>query len=66
MINEKMKKWIDNATYEQLLSRWRFAPIGDLMFQGEVGDYYAEVMARKGEEVGNEEAVRASKNIGWK
>ena len=66
MINEKMKKWIDNATYEQLLSRWRFAPIGDLMFQGEVGDYYAEVMARKGEEVGNEEAVRASENIGWK
>ena len=30
MINEKIKKWIDNATYEQLLSRWRFAPIGDL------------------------------------
>ena len=52
MINEKMKKWIDNATYEQLLSRWRFAPIGDLMFQGEVGDYYAEVMERKREEVG--------------
>jgi len=65
-MNQEMKQWIDNASYEQLLSRWRFAPIGDLMFQGEIGDYYAEVMKRKRAKVGNEEHVRASKSIGWK
>ena len=65
MNKDEMKQWIDNASYEQLLSRWRFAPVGDLMFQGEIGDYYTEVMKKKGEEVGNEERVRVSKNIGW-
>lgn len=65
MTIEKMKKWIDNASYEELLSRWRFGPAGDPMFQGELGDYYAEVMKKKGEEVGDDERIRASKNIGW-
>jgi len=64
MNKDEMKQWIDNTSYEQLLSRWRFAPVGDLMFQGEIGDYYAEVMNKKREEVGNEEHVRASKSIG--
>ncbi|TES92934.1 MAG: hypothetical protein E3J87_03470 [Candidatus Cloacimonadota bacterium] len=66
MNKDEMKNWIDNASYEQLLSRWRLAPIGDLMFQGEIGDYYGEVMKKKRGEVGNEEHVRASKSIGWK
>lgn len=61
----EQKKWIDEARYESLLSRWRNAPVGDTIFTGEAGTYYAEVMARKRNEVGNEEHVRASKNIGW-
>ena len=62
---EEMKKWIDNASYEQLLSKWRNAPSGNPFFQDEVGQYYSKVMAEKKAEVGNGEHVRASKSIGW-
>lgn len=60
----EQKNWIDNASYEQLLERWRFEPLGSSFFI-EVGDYYGEVMSKRREEVGNEEHVRASKSIGW-
>jgi hypothetical protein len=60
-----MRAWIDNATYEQLLRWWLFAPIGDPMFQGKMGDYYDQVMARRWAEVGNERHVATSKRIGW-
>lgn len=60
-----MKQWIDNASYEQLLSRWRFAPIGSPWFVGEVGDYYVEKMGEKRREVGGAAHVKASKAIGW-
>ena len=46
MTNDQ-KKWIDNASYTALLYKWRFAPSGDPMFQGDTGDYYAKVMAEK-------------------
>jgi len=65
MTEQEMKDWIDNATYAQLLYKWRLAPVGDPFFQGEVGDYYSEVMARKKREVGDEAHSRASKNVGW-
>jgi hypothetical protein len=57
------KDHIDSLSYEQLLSRWRFAPIGDPWFQGETGDYCGKRMS----ELRNNEAdhVQASKNIGW-
>lgn len=63
-MNEQDKKWIDGATYESLLARWRFAPVGARMFQGETGEYYAMVMAQK-RDADPEGHVRASKNIGW-
>ena len=47
MTNEEMKRWIDGATYEQLLSKWRFAPVGSHWFRNEIGDYYSKVMAEK-------------------
>jgi hypothetical protein len=65
MTEEQMRNWIDNATYEQLLGKWRFASIGDPYFQGEMGDYYSKKMAEKKAEVGQAEHVRASKHIGW-
>ena len=65
MTEKQMKEWIDNARYEQLLSKWRFAPVGNPFFQGELGDYYSNKMAEKREEVGHAESVRASKSIGW-
>ncbi len=64
MTEAEMKKWIDEASYEDLLRRWRTEPSGTPFFQGEMGDYYAKVMARKRHEVGHAEAVRASKAIG--
>ena len=61
---EQMKNWIDNASYQQLLSKWRFSPSGDPFFEGEIGEYYSKVMAeRKAADPGA--AVAASKAIGW-
>ncbi len=66
MTTEEMKKWIDSASYETLLHRWRFAPAGgDLMFQGEVGDYYSKVMFKKKDALPAGEQVSASKTVGW-
>ena len=58
---DKMKQWIDEASYGELLRRWRSAPAGDPIFQRPMGDYYAEVMERKKAEVGPGAAVAASK-----
>jgi len=65
MTSDEMKKWIDNASYEELLSKWRFAEAGDPFFQGEMGRYYEKRMYAKKNEVGDAEHVRASKSIGW-
>ena len=65
MIDKNLKSWIDNASYTQLLEKWRFAPFGDPFFQGEAGDYYSEVMKNKKKEVGDAAHVTASKAIGW-
>jgi hypothetical protein len=63
-MTEEQKRWIDNADYESLLYRWRFAPVGDTFFQGDTGDYFKKVMAEKRDaDPGGH--VRASKNIGW-
>lgn len=61
-MDEKTKEWIDNASYEQLLVRWRYASIGDPIFQGECGEYYSKIMAQKRETTNH---VQASKNVGW-
>lgn len=58
---EMMRKWIDNASYEDLLRKWRFAPVGDPFFQGEMGNYYQEVMNKK---KGPDHAA-IGKRIGW-
>ena len=62
---DEMKQWIDGADYEQLLSRWRHAPAGSPWFQGDVGEYYAQVMTEKRQQVGPAAHVAASKAIGW-
>ena len=63
MTIEQMKQWVDSTEYEQLLSKWRFAPAGDPFFQGEMGDYYSKKMNEKREEVRPEAHTRASKSI---
>jgi hypothetical protein len=64
-MDELIKKEIDAMSYEELLRRWRHAPIGSAIFQGEVGEYYAERMSYMRARVGHEAHVRASKSIGW-
>lgn len=65
-LTEKNKKHIDSLSLESLLSRWRFAPSGDLWFQGETGKYWGERMNElRNKPGGQEEHVRASKAIGW-
>ena len=44
-LTEELKAEIDSNTYRQLLSRWRFAPVGDTMFQCESGEYWSKRMA---------------------
>ncbi len=63
-MTDDQKKWIDDADYETLLRRWRTATVGDPIFQGEIGKYYADALMRKRDEDPGA-AVRASKNIGW-
>lgn len=65
MIDPKLKEWIDSAPYIELLRKWRFAPSGDPLFEGETGTYYAEAMKRRRAEVGDAAHVSASKEIGW-
>jgi hypothetical protein len=66
MTNDEMKDWIANASYKQLLQKWRFASPGDPFFVGEVGEYYTTVMNSKKRALAPGEAVRASKELGWK
>lgn len=63
-MEEETKNWIDNASYEELLQKWRFAPVGDPIFQGETGEYYSKVMFAKRNKDPHA-AVQASKNVGW-
>lgn len=65
MIDASMKEWIDNATYQQLLGRWRNAPSGSPWFEGEVGEYYTAAMKKKRSETPHDGQVAASKAIGW-
>lgn len=46
-MNDQTKSWIDNASYEELLSRWRYGKLGDPMFMDVTGAYYSKVMFEK-------------------
>lgn len=65
-LTEELKGKIDAMTYAQMLARWRNTPLGDSMFQGESGDYWAKRMAELRAQPGGDAAhVKASKEIGW-
>ena len=57
------KNWIDAASYEDLLRRNREAPLGDLIFLGDTGQYFCTSMKRK--YPGDAEHTAISKRIGW-
>lgn len=65
-LTDDVKARIDSMTYVQLLGKWRCAPIGDPMFQGESGKYFEERMSKlRSEDGGDARHVAASKAIGW-
>ena len=51
--------------YIEMLRKWRHAPVGDILFQGETGLYYDKSMKEKGNELTAGEKVAISKHIGW-
>jgi hypothetical protein len=62
-LTPKNKEHIDSLGYEQLLSHWRFAPVGDPWFKGETGDYWKQRMSELRDQ--GADHVGASKRIGW-
>ena len=63
-LTQENKLHIDALSYEQLLSRWRFAPAGDAWFQGETGKYWGERMNELRDQPGGQTRhVAASKAI---
>ena len=65
-MNKKYKEWIDEATYLELLRRWRNTPVGEPIFQQtETTLYYSKVMAEKKAVLPAAEAIAISKRIGW-
>lgn len=64
MTIQQMKDWINNASYRDLLYKWRFARAGDPFFTiPEVSDLYEKRMAEFREK-NSAECIRASKAIG--
>ena len=65
-LTEELKRQIDAKSYEQLLSRWRNAPIGDAMFRDESGEYWGKRMSELRSKPGGDVMhTAASKSIGW-
>jgi hypothetical protein len=64
-LTKESKEYIDSLNYEQLLSRWRFAPIGDPWFQDQTGDYWGKRMSDVRGIIGSGAHVATSKKIGW-
>jgi len=65
-LTENLKNQIDSMSYETLLYKWRFATLGDPIFQDESGEYFSKRMKELKElPGGKEEHVQVSKSIGW-
>lgn len=64
-MNQRQQDWIDNASYEDLLRKARFAPIGDPYFQGELGSYFMTAMMLRRANLPPGEHTTTSKRVGW-
>ncbi len=65
-LTDKLKATIDSMSYEDMLRNWRFAPIGDALFQDESGDYFSKRMKElRSQPDADARHVAASKSIGW-
>lgn len=65
-LTPKNKRHIDSMSLKQLLSHWRFAPVGYPWFRGETGEYWGKRMSELRNQPGGEARhISASKKIGW-
>lgn len=63
---EERIAWIEQASYEDLLRKWRREPLGSPWFADEkVFRVFNTAMHKKKAELSPEQQVQASKNIGW-
>jgi hypothetical protein len=46
-LTPELKKQIDEMSLYDMLYKWRYAPIGDSIFQDESGEYYSTIMNKK-------------------
>lgn len=58
---EELIKEIDDMSYRELLTKWRFTPAGSPYFQGIVGEHFMKQMDEKAPS----NISRVSKDIGW-
>lgn len=66
MTDQELWDWTDNATYEELLKKWRFAKDGDPLFRCGMGRHFSDVMFKRKAALPPGEAARISKKVGWK
>jgi hypothetical protein len=59
-MTSEQKAKIDSMTQKELCSKWRFAPVGDLLLQGDTGDYFAKRLKEMGGFT-----PEISKELGW-
>lgn len=64
-MNNKLKQWIDNASYYQLLRKNRFGKSEDPIFQGDLGKHFMDTLTKKRNNLTHNEQVKISKQIGW-
>ena len=62
-LTKENKDYIDSLNIEQLLHKWRFAPVGDPWFQGDTGKYWSDRINLRNQN--DDSYVLASKSIGW-
>ena len=62
-MTDEQKEWMDNASYYTLLDKWRNAPVGDKVFIGEAGKYYADAMNKVKYKLTHNEQVAVSKAV---
>jgi len=65
MTDLEMMDWIDKASYQELLEKWRHCEAGSPWFQGEVGFRFRDRMIVVRATLPFAERVRISKAAGW-
>ena len=65
MTDKELIDWIDNASLEDLLRKWRFSTAGRPWFIGAVGQHYTATITRRRTEAGPAAWTAASKAVGW-